>query len=143
VIALVRPLAGWLRSADLLTARLARAGLTAGLLFTVTVPYSRLLPEYSHAYRDASGVIRDAVTEHQLHNALVFVSEDQWAWKSAFPLNRYPLERSDVIFAKDRGAANTELVRHFPGRAVYTARLVGRRRPEIQPASPDAWPTEP
>lgn len=135
-VLIARPLAGWIRSDNAATARRARLVLAAGLLYTVSVPYARLLPEYSDRYREASGLVRDTVAEQGLSDALVFVHPEHWAWKSAFPLNEYPLESNDVLFAKHRGDENATIIERFPGRTVYSLRIVSTTSVEITPFTP-------
>jgi hypothetical protein len=121
-VVIARPLSGWLQHSNAAVGRWGRAALTGGLVCTLTVPYSRLIPEYSHNYREASSVIRTAIHREGLTRAVVFVANDRWAWKSAFPLNEYPLQRNDVLLAKDRGAENLILLREYPGRTAYLLR---------------------
>ena len=66
---------------------------------------------------------RAAAEQAGLQHALVFVHADRWGWKSAFPLNDYPLEQNDVLYARDFGTRNGELQRLFPDRAAYLARI--------------------
>ena len=130
-----RALAEWLRSEKPTVARSARAALAALLLFTITYSYGQLISEYGNNYRGSSAALRDAVQEQGLSNAVVLVAQDTrtWAWKSAFPLNEYPFERSNVIYAKDLGAENLRLRQQFPDRAFFHARVRGTRV-EIRPA---------
>ena len=130
-VALARPLGRWLDSADRRVAMRARAALAAGLLFVLSYPYVRLLPVYDGNYRGASANVREAVESRDLANAVVFVEEGNWAWKSAFPLNDYPLESNNVIFARDLGAENTKLLRQYADRSFYSLR-VKRGRVEIE-----------
>ena len=104
----------------------ARAGLAAGLIYAVSLPYLALLPEYSSRYRGSSGAVREAVQSNRLSNAVVFVSDQGWGWKSAFPLNNYPLAEQPVIFAKDLGPQNQQLAQRFPDRQFYMAQVSGR-----------------
>ncbi|HEX6063185.1 MAG TPA: hypothetical protein VFZ04_03145, partial [Longimicrobiales bacterium] len=130
-----RALAEWLRSEQPTVARIARASLAAVLLFTITYTYSQLISQYGNNYRGSSAALREAVQERGLTNAVVLVAQDTrtWAWKSAFPLNEYPFERSSVIYAKDLGAENLRLRQQFPDRAFFLARVRGTRV-EIRPA---------
>ncbi|MGH7474838.1 MAG: hypothetical protein ACRELD_00975 [Longimicrobiales bacterium] len=140
-VAIALPLAGWL-AAPLPVSRYARAALAALLVYVLTMPYADLLPEYGRNYRQASGALREEVERRDLTAALVFVAEDGWAWKSAFPLNTYPLGSGDVIFAKDRGADNLRLMRRFAGRAYYHVRIRGGSAVELTalPAAADVRP---
>lgn len=132
-VTLARPLAGWLRAPDPRTARRARALLAAALLFAPAFAAVRLIPEYGAAYRGASGAVRDAVRAQGITDAIVFVESGGWAWKSAFPLNGYPLEENDVLFARDRGEENRRLVERFPGRAAFRLRVGPGERVAIEP----------
>ena len=139
---LARLLAGWMESNDPIVSRRARLVLVAGLLYTVTFPYGSLIAEYGRNYRGSSGALRAAVNDRGLSNAVVFVAQGGlWGWKSAFPLNTYPLDRSSVIYAKDLGAQNEQLVRRFPERQFYLAQVRGSGV-QIQPL-PGRQPFEP
>ena len=135
-VAIARPLAAWLTSPQPNVVRWARAGLAAGLIYAVSLPYIALLPEYSFRYRGASGVVREAVKSNQLSNAIVFVSDQGWGWKSAFPLNNYPLAEQPVIFAKDLGPQNTILMRRFSGRDFYRLEVGRRDRIDLRRITP-------
>ena len=95
--------------------------MVALLAFAVLVGAPATVETYSGRYRQASGVLRELAREHHLHHALVFVANDQWGWKSGFPLNDYPLEDNDVLFARDLGARNAELEAAFPDRPSFLA----------------------
>ena len=131
-VALARPLCHWLESQNERVALRARAALAAILLFALSYPYVRLLPVYDGNYRGASAIVRDAVAQRGITNAVVFVEEGNWAWKSAFPLNEYPLENNSVIFAKSLGRRNAELVAAYPTRSFFTLR-VRQRGVQIDP----------
>lgn len=120
-------------------ARRARAALAAGLATLVLVVAPLRVAEYAGAYRGASPALREAVREAGLARALVLVDPAHWAWKSAFPLNRHPLARSDVLFARDRGPeAAAALVARYPERRVWRARLGPHGRVELEPARGEA-----
>lgn len=104
-------------------ARLGRAACLAVPVYALVFATPPLVREYSDDYRQASGAVREASERGQLHHALVFVHPDRWGWKSAFPLNEYPLERNDVLYARDLGPRNVELRRLFPDRVAYRARF--------------------
>ncbi|MDX1649161.1 MAG: hypothetical protein R3263_04835, partial [Myxococcota bacterium] len=115
-------------------ARRARAAVAAGLATLALVVAPPLAATYAGGYRSASPALRDAVREAGLDHALVLVDPARWAWKSAFPLNRHPLERSRVLFARDPGPEEAAaLVQRFPGRRVWRARLRGDDRVELTP----------
>ena len=78
-----------------------------------------LVLEYGSAYRMASPSVRRAVATAPLDRALVFVDAAQWGWKSAFPLNELPLSASRVLYARDLGERNAELIRLHPERSVW------------------------
>lgn len=130
-----RPLAGGLAAGGA-QARLARVALAALSLHVAAFALPPLVKEYGDSYRGSSALIRRSVREHGLRDALVFVESGDWAWKSAFPLNEYPLGRGTVIFARDMGAANREVAARFPGRSLYRLRVVGGRRVELEPIGP-------
>ncbi|HEU4565473.1 MAG TPA: hypothetical protein VFS05_12510 [Gemmatimonadaceae bacterium] len=127
------PLGRWMEGGSAPVARLAASALAALLLHVAIFPYPALAREYGDWYRGASSAVRDAVAARGLDDALVFVSGENWGWKSAFPLNEYPLERNRVLFAKDRGAENAALAAQFPKRATYALRIGRGRRVEIRP----------
>ena len=124
---LARLMAGWIQSKDPIVSRRARLVLVAGLLYTITFPYGNLIADYGRNYRGSSGSLRSAVKDRGLSNAVVFVEQGGlWGWKSAFPLNTYPLDRNPVIFAKDLGPQNQQLAQRFPDRQFYLAQVSGR-----------------
>ena len=138
--AIARPLASALESTEATVSRWARYALVGGLACTLTVPYAKLVREYGHNYREASSIIRRTIKQQHLSNAVVFVATDRWAWKSAFPLNRYPLEKNDVLLAKDRGADNLVLMRSYPGRSAYLLKLGKASHVEVTPLSTSTNP---
>jgi len=105
------------------SARFARAAVLATAACALGVATPRLVDEYSADYREASGAIREASERAQLHHALVFVHADRWGWKSAFPLNDYPLELNEVLYARDLGERNRVLRERYPDRVAYLARF--------------------
>lgn len=120
VAALVaRPVVGWVRDARHGVAALAAAGLVAALAHTALFAYPPLVRSYSDAYRGSSGWVREATREAGLRDALVFVEPGGWSWKSAFPLNELPLDENDILFARDLGPRNPELVAAYPDRVAY------------------------
>ena len=123
-MALARPLSRGLGSADVTTRRWTASALVALLAFLALVGYPRLVSRYGDHYRNASGAVRQAIRQERLTGALVFVAADNWAWKSAFPLNSYPLEGNDVLFARDRQDLNAVVIDAFPNRKVYYLREV-------------------
>ncbi|MEZ4218124.1 MAG: hypothetical protein R3E88_16680 [Myxococcota bacterium] len=132
-----------LRAAHALEARgpnahALRAAIAALVAHVLLAAAPATVVAYGGAYRQASGALRELVREQHLTHALVFVAEEGWGWKSAFPLNDYPLERNDVLFARDLGARNAELEAAFPDRPVFHAavrrdgRAVLRERPPVE-----------
>jgi hypothetical protein len=101
-----------------------------------------LVREYSATYRGSSPAVRDAVRRQGLTNALVFVADGNWAWKSAFPLNQYPLGKGSIVFARDRGADNQQVQQQFPGRTTYYLSVNSVNQVTLQPA-PSSSSTEP
>jgi len=114
-------------------ARLARAACVSTAAYSLLFATPPLVREYSSNYRSASGAIREAVERRSLDAALVFVHPQHWGWKSAFPLNDYPLERNAVLFAKDRGHENERLRRLFPDRTPYRIRIGTDGRAYLSP----------
>ncbi len=79
------------------------------------------LATYHGDYWSASPALELAVEEAGLDQALVFVAQDPHGWKSAFPLNEFPLNHNSVLFALDRGAANDDLRALHPERVAWRA----------------------
>jgi len=121
-VLLARPVVRWARDAREGVSGLAVAGLVAGLAYTALFAYPPLVREYSDAYRGASGWVRDAVRDAGLDHALVFVEPGDWAWKSAFPLNGLPIDANRVLFVRDLGEEDRELVADYPDRVAYRLR---------------------
>jgi hypothetical protein len=117
-----------------------RAGTLALIVHTAVFALPPLLREYGSDYREASGAVREASSRQQLTHALVFVHSDRWGWKSAFPLNDYPLESNDVLYAQDLGRRNAELRSAFPARPAFRARFLKGGRVRLFPLrnDPDA-----
>jgi hypothetical protein len=123
-VMLAQPLARWIAGTDATISRRARLVLVTGLFYTITFSYGMLIADYGRNYRGSSGALREAVKDRGLSNAVVVVAEGGlWGWKSAFPLNSYPLEDSPVVFAKDLGDRNEQLMRLFPHRMFYLAQV--------------------
>jgi hypothetical protein len=76
--------------------------------------------EYADNYRGSSAIVRREVARRHLRNALVLVQPGDWAWKSTFPLNTYPLEESPVLFARDIPETHDAVLDAWPGREVWT-----------------------
>jgi hypothetical protein len=113
----------------------AAAGVLTLLVTTVTFTIPPLVREYGDGYRGASPAIAEAVEKAGIHKALVFVETGAWSWKSAFPLNRYPLDTADLLFARDRGPANAQVIAEFPNRSVYYLAIGPADQVNIRPAT--------
>lgn len=138
VMAVAGTLADGLRATADSRRRMARGALVAFLGTVLVVTYPPLLATYSQSYRSASGAIRDAIRQAGLDNALVFVAGDNWGWKSAFPLNDYPLDENAVLVAKERDpSANAAVMRLYPERRVYYLREVAPGDVQLREAPPD------
>jgi hypothetical protein len=135
-MALARPFSRGLGSPDMTTRRWTASALVALLAFLAVAGYPRLVRHYGDHYRNASGAVHRAIKKQRLSGALVFVAPDNWAWKSAFPLNSYPLDGNDVLLARDRQALNAAVIDAFPNRTVYYLREVSPGEVRLGP-SPD------
>jgi hypothetical protein len=138
ILMLVVPAARLLSQAG--TATMGRALTLALLLHTVVFAFPPLIREYGSDYRLASGALRRAAEQAQLSNALVFVASQGWGWKSGFPLNEYPLESSEVIFARNEEQNNLRLIQQFPERRVYLARKDADAQFRLQEVRPEQVP---
>jgi hypothetical protein len=135
-IMIAKLLASGIAQGDQSLAYFTKLALVALVLHTLVFPYPRLLLRYGLQYRGASGVVRNSVREQGIANAVVFVDSSRWAWKSAFPLNTYPLDRNSVIFAQHLGERNQLVMEQFSGRKYYLLRVgSGRNRVQIRPIS--------
>ncbi|MGH7659183.1 MAG: hypothetical protein ACREL6_13190, partial [Gemmatimonadales bacterium] len=105
--------------------RVAQAAIVALILQVVLFTLPPLVGEYADEYRGSSSIVREEMARRNLENALVLVHPGDWAWKSTFPLNEYPLERNAVLFARDRPGNRDELLREWPGRHPWTLRITG------------------
>ena len=100
--------------------RVAAAALAALVIHVAVFALPPLVREYGDNYRGSSAIVRREVARQHLDNALILVQPGDWAWKSTFPLNSYPLERSRVLFARDVPATHEALLDAWPGRTVWT-----------------------
>ena len=105
--------------------------MTALLVHTLVFAYPPVIQLYGDRYRGSSGWVRDVVHDADITNAIVFVEPGNWSWKSAFPLNRLPLDSNDVLFARDLREENRALAERYPGRAFYRV-LKRRGQPTIE-----------
>ena len=122
-VVVARPFVRWMSEGGEPVVRLVKLALVGLLLLTLLIPYPRLILRYGGQYRGGGTVLRDYVQEQRITNAVVFVESSNWGWKAAFPLNDYPLERNDLIFARDLGERNQLLMNHFRGRRFYHCRV--------------------
>lgn len=86
--------------------------------------------------------LRDRVAEQGLQNALVFLPADHYrefarkyhwdVYAAGFALNE-PELNSPVVFARDLGERNAELIAAYPGRALYRINLRKGTAAEIEP----------
>lgn len=132
---LARPAADWVDRGTAETTRRGRAVIVALLAFTLLFAYPPLLREYGNRYRGVDGRVREAVRAAGLRDALVFVDEAGWGWKSAFPLNAYPLAGNRVLFARDSTGPNARVAEAFPGRHLYRARIRPDGQVQLDPLS--------
>ncbi|HEY3108239.1 MAG TPA: glycosyltransferase family 39 protein [Chloroflexota bacterium] len=121
--------AGGLASLGRLGGQPARALAAALLVLLLTVNLSLYLPVQLaalHGYNYVSHRKLDAVERAGLHNAVVFVDtgrpNEWWEYGMVFSANS-PWLDTDVIYARDLGPLDRDLMAHYPGRNFY--RLVG------------------
>jgi hypothetical protein len=100
--------------------RVAAAALAALVVHVAVFALPPLVREYADTYRGSSAIVRREVARRHLRNALVLVQPGDWAWKSTFPLNTYPLEESPVLFARDIPETHDAVLDAWPGREVWT-----------------------
>jgi hypothetical protein len=115
--------------------RAASAAVLALLVILVTYIAPLMVREYAGGYRGVSPAVAQAVRRAGITRAVIFVEPGSWSWKSAFPLNRYPLEQANLVFARDRGEANAEVVAQFPSRPVYFLAVGSGNRVSLRPAA--------
>ena len=115
--------------------QLAAAGVLGLIVTVITFAGPPLVQEYGKGYRGVSPAVSRAVRQAGISRAVIFVEPGSWSWKSAFPLNRYPLEKADLLFARDRGEGNAEVLAKFPGRPVYYLTVEGLSTVTIRPAT--------
>jgi hypothetical protein len=101
------------------------------LAYNLGVYLPTQLPMY-RGYNFVNAASLQAVSRARVHNALIFVQSnppDQWwSYGSVFSANSPTLD-SDVVYARDRGAIDVQLMREYPGRTYY--RLDGTRLTRI------------
>lgn len=89
------------------------------VLYDLTVYLPAQVPLYQHYDYMSSGPIQ-AVQHADLHHALVFVvtRPEQWSYGEVFPGNS-PLLNGDIIYARDRGQADSVLMGRYSGWRYY------------------------
>lgn len=93
------------------------------VLFAGTVRIPRLIAFYSNSFWEVDNKLMEKVRELGLHDAVIF--QKSYGLKgntlgSGFLHNEPDLNNS-IVFAKDLGCRNDELIRFFPGRKYYLA----------------------
>lgn len=107
---------------DRLAALIVPGMLLVGLLvYNLSVYLPAQIPVFK-GYNYTSAASLDTVRRAGIHHALVFVVTDPpggwWDYGSVFAANS-PLLDGDVVYARDQGAADTSLMRLYPGRRYY------------------------
>jgi hypothetical protein len=89
--------------------------------YNVTVYLPAQIPIY-RGYNYTSAASIDAVQHAGIHHALIFVvstpSYAWWSYGAVFSSNS-PLLDGDIVYARDQGASDRELMRAYPGRSYY------------------------
>lgn len=104
---------------------LTRAAAVALVFYVFVFVLPPLVREYGDNYRGSSAIVRRAVEDAGLGRSLVFVEPGDWAWKSAFPLNEYPLETNQVLFVRDLPETRDEALAQWPNREVWSLTISG------------------
>lgn len=120
---------------DPATRGMAASALAVTVVTMLTFAVPPLVREYSSGYRGVSTAVADAVRRARIRRAIVFVEAGSWSWKSAFPLNQYPLDAAEVIFARDRGNENTDVIARFPSRTIFYLAVGPANQVVIRPAT--------
>jgi hypothetical protein len=85
----------------------------------VYVPKVSLLGPY-HNQRGINSGLYDFVKREGITSGIVFVQASRgYLFSTGFIANELPLGSGPLLFALDRGEANSRLIDRFPGRAVY------------------------
>jgi len=138
-IAAALQLASFARGEGGATRPAAKALWLALLLQCALFAYPARVGAYSGRYRGNSAELRDAMAAKELPPSIVFVSDGQWGWKFAAPLNGDALAEQHVIYARDLGERNAEVAARFPGRACWSLRIPDMGKPiELRPWVPAA-----
>jgi hypothetical protein len=89
--------------------------------YNLSVYLPAQIPVY-HGYNYTSAASINAVRRANIHHALVFVvstpAYEWWSYGSVFSSNS-PLLDGDVVYARDQGSADRQLMRAYPGRSYY------------------------
>lgn len=109
----------WITNGNDTTRFFAKLAFVALILHTLLFPYPRLLARYGAQYRGASAAFRNYVSKEDIKDAVLFIEQEDFNWKSSFPLNSYPLDANDVIFAKSYPEKNRMVMELFPDRKYY------------------------
>jgi 4-amino-4-deoxy-L-arabinose transferase-like glycosyltransferase len=106
--------------------RIAALAIPAAVLallvtYNVTVYLPAQIPIYQ-GYNYTSAASINAVQRAGIHHALIFVvstpSYEWWSYGAVFSSNS-PLLDGDIVYARDQGASDRELMRAYPGRSYY------------------------
>ena len=88
--------------------------------FTTVVP--QLVKTYRHGFWDVNVHLQQAVQQHNIHNAVVFVSPQKLIGSGFAVMDLRNIEQNDVIYARDLGEeANAALMTRMPARVFYRA----------------------
>jgi 4-amino-4-deoxy-L-arabinose transferase-like glycosyltransferase len=106
--------------------------LASFLAYNLAVYLPAQLPMYrGYNFVDASSL--QAVARAHIHHALIFVDSNPpgewWSYGSVFSANSPTLD-GDIVYARDLGARNVQLMHRYPGREYY--RLNGATLTRIQ-----------
>lgn len=124
----------WIAPSDRLAALLVPTLLGAALLiYNLRVYLPAQVPIY-HGYNFSSAASIDAVQRAGIHHALIFVASNPpgqwWSYGEVFSSNS-PLLDTDVVYARDLGRSDRNLIRLYPGRHYY--RLVNTQLTRLSP----------
>ena len=117
------------------TRGLAGAAIVSLMAATLLFAVPPLIREYGQGYRGVSRAVTRAVSQARIRHAIIFVEPGGWSWKSAFPLNRYPLESGEIIFARDLAGDNGKVIAQFPNRSIYYLAVGAADQVVIRPDS--------
>lgn len=118
--------------------------LTGGVLTIASssLAWAPLIDECSHHYWGQGPMLRDLVEAEGLDNAVVFVVADHYRiharemkwdiYGTALALNTPSLD-GPVVYARDLGERNLELMAHYPGRKAYWIDLKANREAKLIP----------